>query len=232
MFYSVAGDEHTPRWSPDGTWLAYVSYELRPAGANINATAVPEQAENAPLLREADIWMISAQGLTKERITRLDVGSATNPRWSPDGSLLAFTYSPQPGDHQLWMIASVPEAIPTQLSYTWHQALDLIWEPDGEGLLLAARDFAGVTDARLWLAPLVGNADTDSTLALIGSSLANTPIDYPRYHESGAWLAARSGYDLALLTVDSGEVQWLDSIGNTPPVWSPGAFTGEAACTR
>ncbi len=229
-FYSVAGDEHTPRWSPDGNWLAYISYALRPAGATINATAVPELADNAPLLREADLWTVSADGLTKARITRLDVGSATNPRWSPDGSLLAFTYSPQPGDNQLWMIASVPDAIPTQLSFTWHQALDLLWEPSGERLLLAARDFGGEPAARLWSVPLIGNADTAAVLALAGTPLASAPVDYPRYSADGAWLAVRSDYDLVLFATASGEVRRLGSVGNTPPVWSPVDFVGEATC--
>lgn len=228
-FYSVAGDEFTPRWSPDGAWLAYISYEARPAGATITATAAPAAAD-APLLREADVWRVSADGITKERITQFDVGSATNPRWSPDGGLLAFTYSPQPGENQLWMIASAPAAIPTQLSDRWHQTLDVVWRPDGERLLLAARDFGGEPAARLWSVPLVGRADTDAAPAFGGTPLASAPADYPRYSADGAWLALRSGYDVVLLATASGAVRRLGSVGNTPPVWSPAGFAGEAAC--
>ncbi len=229
-FYSVSGDEHTPRWSPDGTRLAYVSYELRAAGADIYATAAPTpvDAPPGPLLREADIWLVSLDGALKDQLTFFDVGSAAVPRWSPDGSLVGFVYSPQPGDNQFWMIASVPEAIPTQLSSRWNQTLDLTWLPDGSAMVAAARDFRGEGDARLWQIPLVGNADADA--APYTQSLLNTPADYPRFSADGAWLAFRSGYDIVLTETSTEASQVLGMFGSVPPVWSPAGFEGEAAC--
>lgn len=230
IFYSVAGDEHTPRWSPDGVWLAYVSYEQRPAGATPFTTAEPNQTANTTLLREADLWMVSADGLTKERLTRFDVGSATNPRWNPAGDLLGFSYSPSPGDNQFWMIAAVADAIPTQLSFEWNQTLDLVWHPDGTTLVAAVRGLQEVEDSRLWTVPLVGNADIDATLYLQQSELGNATTDYPRFNADGTMLALRVDYQMVLLDTDTQAVSYLGSFGNSPPVWSPPGFVGEAAC--
>lgn len=224
-FYSVAGDEHSPVWSPGGAWLAYVSYEPRPAGATLYATAEPTPAPNAPLLREADLWMVSADGLTKERLTRFDVGSAAQPTWNPAGDLLGFVYSPSPGENQYWMIAAAADAIPTQLSYEWHQTLDLGWHPDGEAMIAAARGLQGEARARLWQVPLVGNADEDAI-----PFLSETGTDYPRFSSDGARLALRHQYELVVVTPGTGDMTRLGHHGNTPPVWSPAGFAGEAAC--
>lgn len=228
-FYSVAGDEHTPRWSPDGNWLAYISYEDRPAGETPFTTAVPDQAAGAPTLREADLWMVSANGLTKERITRFDVGSAAQPRWNPDSDLLGFVFSPSPGENQFWMIAAVPEAIPTQLSYQWNQTLDFTWHPDGTTMVAAVRGLQGVNEARLWAVPLAGNADEDATLLTMVPE-DTVGVDFPRFNGAGTHLALRHNYQLVLVNVETQAVTSLGSYGNTPPVWNPPGFVGEAAC--
>ncbi|MEL6149016.1 MAG: hypothetical protein AAFR56_05275 [Chloroflexota bacterium] len=229
-FYSVAGDEHTPRWSPDGNWLAYVSYEERAAGATIYATAEPNTEDNAPRVREADIWMVSADGLTKERITRFDVGSAASPRWSPDGQLLGFIYSPIPGENQFWMIAAAAEAIPTPLSFEWNQTLDATWHPDGKTMVASVRGFQGVNGARLWTIPIVGNADTDGTRFFDDPEFNNLVVDYPRFNAAGTHLAFRSNYNVSVMELATGELFALDGAGNMPPVWSPAGFAGEATC--
>lgn len=227
-FYSVAGAEHQPRWSPDGVWLAYISYEQRPAGASLLATAEPETAATAPTLREADIWIVSANGLTKERITRFDVGSATQPRWSPDSTLLSFRYAPTPGEHQFWMIAAVPDAIPTQLNYVWVDILDSVWQPDGLALVAAVRDLQQQPDNRLWQVPLTGSADDASVPYL--PTADPPPADFPRFSADGRYLAYRSGYRLHIYDHDTDSTHVIVTTGNTPPVWSPADIQGETAC--
>jgi Tol biopolymer transport system component len=219
--YSVAGDEYAPTWSPDGAWLAYLSYEQRPAGATPYATAVPDTTDDdTPTLREADLWTVSADGATKVRITRFDVGSVETPRWSPDGTLLGFTYQPSSGESQLWMIAATENAIPTQLSFQWHQTLDLVWRPDGSAMVTAARNFQDVSAARLWQIPLIGNADTDA-IPFFNDDGTHTPADFPRFNRDGSALVYRRGYQLVYTHLQTQEVVTLDGVGNTPAVWSP-----------
>ena len=234
--YSASGDEHEPAWSPDGRWLAYIAFEERIAGADIQSTAVPtpvpapgQAAPALPTVREADLWAGSADGTSRYRLTSFDTGSVRAPRWSPDGALIGFIYSPSPGNDQFWMIANQPDAIPTQLSYRWSLVLDHTWLPDGSAMLASVRDFGDVRENRLWQIPLIPPADDAATPYIDDPGLRFA--DYPRFDPAGSWLAFRSAYALAL--VDLSTMGWWlfeDVLGNTPAVWSPPGFAGEAAC--
>lgn len=229
--YSVTGDEHNARWSPDLQRLVYISYEERPAGADIFATAEPTRpGTTSTMLREADLWIVSADGSTKFRLTSFPVGSATMPRWSPDGDLVGFVYSPSANNDQFWMIGASPDAVPTQLSFEWALALDLTWLPDSTAMLASARDLQGIAENRLWRIPLTGNADQNAVQVVTDTALSYT--DYPRYSADGQRLALRSEYALAVMNVSDASWSWLDetTLGNTPPVWSPAAFAGETSC--
>ncbi|NDJ59942.1 MAG: hypothetical protein GYB67_02390 [Chloroflexi bacterium] len=234
-FYSVSGDEHTPRWSPDGAWLAYVAYEERVAGATIFATAEPPPPDSAgsaaPLLREADLWVVGADGSNKDRLTNFPTGSVQMPAWSPDGDLIGFVYAPSPSSDQFWMIGNAAGAIPTQLSFEPTLVLDITWLPDSTALLTAARHLQNIRANQLWQIPLVGSADTDATLyPLAGEPLSH--VDFPRFSADGRWLVVRSAYALALIDTEVRAWSLLAEmpLGNTPAVWSPAGFDGEAAC--
>ncbi len=233
-FYSRTGDEHEPEWSPDGQWLAYQSFTQRPAGADIASTAVPTpeggSAPVGPLVHEADLWVVSADGQTKYPLTNFPTGSVRAPRWSPDGLLVSFIYSPSPNNDTFWMIANAPGAIPTPLSYQWSLILDTTWFPDSTAILGAARDLQGVAENVLWRVPLVGSADTDAVRVLPDPALSHA--DYPRFSPDGRWLALRSSYALALADLTTSTWTLPDGIplGNMPPVWSPPGFVGEAGC--
>jgi Tol biopolymer transport system component len=232
-YYSVSGDEHTPRWSPTGDWLGYIAYEERAPGADIQSTAVPtpegSPPQNITLLREADLWMVRQDGAEKFRLTYFDTGSVTNPQWSPDSELIGFVYSPIGNNDQFWMVASRAGAIPTQLSFQWTLALDLTWLPNSAAMLGAIRDFQSISENRLWQIPLAGDADFDATQYVADSTLQY--LDFPRFSPDGRWLALRSEYALTLLDTTDSTWRILDATpGNTPPVWSPAGFAGEANC--
>jgi Tol biopolymer transport system component len=128
------------------------------------------------------------------------------------------------------MIANKPGAIPTQLNNQWALIMDTTWFPDSSAILGVARDFHGTKDNFLWRIPLTGNADTDAQRYIPDDNLFFD--DYPRFSPDGRWLALRSSYALALVDTRAGTWRLLDdkAIGNTPPVWSPAGFKGEAAC--
>ena len=236
-FYSVTGREFSPQWSPDGEWLAYVSYDERVAGADVQSTAVPTvepppgvESPELPTVLEADMWVVSADGETKYRLTAYPTGTVRAPRWSPDSELLGFVYAPSPSNDTIWMIANEDGAIPTQLSYLWNLTLDHTFLPDSSAMIAAVRDFRGTNENQLWRIPLVGNADSDSTLFLSNENYRYS--DYPRFHETGAFLAFRSGYSIVVVNMQ--DLTWqrfAEALpGNTPPVWSPAAFAGEESC--
>lgn len=236
-FYSVTGREYTPSWSPDGAWLAYVSYDARVPGADPLSTAEPtntptdgQPAAELPTVDEADLWIVSADGETKYRLTAFSTGSVRDPRWSPDGALIGFIYAPSGNNDMFWMIANQQGAIPTQLSTQWNLTLALTWFPDSSAMLAAVRDFQGISTNLLWRIPLVGNADTDATRYLPDEAFSHA--DYPVFSADGRYLAFRSAYRLTV--VDTLANTWArfdpDLPGNTPPVWTPAGFASTRDC--
>jgi len=66
--------DSSPRWSPDGRWIAFLS----------------DRDERS------QIWLIPTDGGEARKLTNLEEGSIRGLRWSPDGTRLAFSYRPKP----------------------------------------------------------------------------------------------------------------------------------------
>jgi len=80
--YSPAGGgtyPHYVAWSPDGAWIAYVTYGEGPAAG-----------------REPNLWVMRPDGSEE---TFIDVG--LEPAWSPDGTRLAYIHSTMQGEIDL-----------------------------------------------------------------------------------------------------------------------------------
>jgi len=73
------GDERSPRWSPDGRWILFVSNRTGDADNNLRL----------------DLWLIRPDGGETRRLTFGDVG-ADGPRWSPDSRQVAFVSTQEP----------------------------------------------------------------------------------------------------------------------------------------
>ncbi len=75
-----------PQLSPDGRQVAFQSTVIDLAGGT----------------RNTDVWVVPASGGTPVRITE-DAASDSRPRWSPDGTALAFVSS-RDGASQVWTV--------------------------------------------------------------------------------------------------------------------------------
>jgi dipeptidyl aminopeptidase/acylaminoacyl peptidase len=102
-----------PRISPDGRWIAYVQLTV-------------DKLENG---YKRTIWLVSTSGGSPIQITRS--GKDTQPRWSPDGTLLAFT-SGRDDKPQIYLLPmSEPGGEARALTHMPNGANNPEWSPDG-----------------------------------------------------------------------------------------------------
>lgn len=230
-FYSVSGREHSPRWSPDGLWLAYVSYDKRAPGADSRSTAEPTAEaliDPKDYIQEADLWVVAADASVKYRMSAYETGSVSRPRWSPDSSTIAYVYSPSPSNDTYWVVANQQHARPVQVTYGYSLSLDLTWTPENE-LLTSARSLGGQESHGLWRIPVSAGADAVVS-AYVDLSMLSYP-DYPAFNAEMTVLALRSGYRAALVDLVTDKVRFIAGAeGNMPLIWTPADFSGEASC--
>lgn len=104
----------SPSWAPDGTRLAYVSFERKKPVVYVQSlTTGNRQAV-------ADFW-----------------GSNSAPAWSPDGKRLAVTLT-RDGNSQLYLINADGSGSPTRLTSTSAIDTEANFSPDGKSLLFTS----------------------------------------------------------------------------------------------
>ncbi len=113
------------RVSPDGRRVAYVVTD---------AVMTPERSEYV-----SQIYVANSDGTAATRLTFADK-SSTNPQWSPDGRLLAFTSTRKENKSNLYVLRldSGGEAEP--LTDVKTGVTNFAWSPDGKWLAFAMRD--------------------------------------------------------------------------------------------
>jgi len=152
----------SPAWSPDGSRIAYVSFESqRPeifiqevAGGTRFSAAGPTRLNSAPswspdgqrlaLTRSEngnpDIYILD---LASDNLTRLTDYSSidTEPVWMPDGESLVFT-SDRTGGPQLYKV-SASGGEPQRLTFEGNYNADADISPNGEEIAMVHRDGSG-----------------------------------------------------------------------------------------
>ncbi len=149
---------------------------------------------------EQDLWIVSDKGGLARRLTS-NPGNELYPRFSPDGSQIAFTgvYDGNPDVYVMPADGGVPKRL------TWHPDADLVlgWTPDGKYILFRSIRASGTSTAETWRVPASGG---DPERLPVGWSY-HFAID----PQSGMWAFNRSMHETSTWKRYRG--------GTSPQIW-------------
>ena len=129
-----------------------------------------------------DLWLVARDGGIAQRLTT-DVGTESNPHFSPDGKMIAFT-AQYDGNRDVYV---VPTTGGTPKRMTWHPGTDAVqgWTPDGKAIVFrSGRASRPSLTNRLyqialdepWPQPLEAPRAAYGEISPDGKKIAYTPI--------------------------------------------------------
>jgi len=183
LTFDPAIDEF-PAWSPDGSTIFYDNGGAEPVDdSGFSSTqeiwsvpakgGTPERLTNnknadtqvdvaadgtVAFWRDGDIWTMDQRGINQKRLKAVPSGIGFNPRWSPDGTMMALlrydpteraSFDPRPGrlvDLPLLEVVVVDLATGEVTTVGPRVAADfnpVSWIPDGSALLINRYDAGG-----------------------------------------------------------------------------------------
>jgi tricorn protease len=148
-----------------------------------------------------DLWIISRNGGDARRLTT-GIGVETNPYFSPDGTMIAFT-GDYDGNTDVYVI---PTAGGVPKRVTCHPGLDLVsgWTPDGKSVLFASNRNSSSNYFRLF------------TITLEGGGL---PTEVPLPMANRGWFSP-DGQFIAYEPLTQWQGDWKHYHGGqTQPIW-------------
>ncbi len=172
-----------------------------------------------------DLWVAGSDGSNAHRLTS-DAGVESNPCFSPDGKLIAFSAA-YDGNTDVYIIES-EGGIPQRL--TWHPSDDMVrgFTPDGKAVLFASsrEDFSN-RYTQLFTIPLTGGFPTrviipnafQAVYSVDGKFMAYTPIS-PRFQQ---WKNYRGGTfsNICLFNFENNETAKVPQVEDRCNDWNP-----------
>lgn len=186
-------------------------------------------ADHVVFVYANDLWIADRDGGDARRLTSAD-GAETNPHFSPDGDMIAFSAQYE-GNTDVYVIPTEggqPERL------TWRPSADAVqgWTPDGKAILFRSNRTARPTQTnRLWTVSLDGGLPEAlpipraayGELSADGQYIAYTPITF----WDPEWRNYRGGQAQPIWIVDMNDFSLeqtprTDNERHTDPVWHDG----------
>ena len=201
---------HSPSWSPDGRWLAFVSErEGEPASKD-------EKEQKKLGKGKSQIWLIPTDGGEARQLTFMQHG-ASNPVWSPDSMRIVFNAAVGPADEETEEGQILPKA----------RIIDRLWyRLDGVGFIHERRQHLFLVDAAGSEPQQLTEGDWDDSDP--AWSLDGSHIAFVSSRAEDRWRLPCP--DVYILNISDGRVGELKcvtdgSLACSMPSWSPDGTT-------
>lgn len=205
-FTTGQGKAHSPSWSPDGRWLAFVSErEGEPVGKDDR-----EQKKHGK--GKPQIWLIPTDGGEARQLTFMEHG-ASHPVWSPDSTQLVFNAPVGPADEETEEGQKLPKV----------RVIDRLWyRLDGVGFIYERRQHLFLISVSGGDPVQLTDGDWDDDDAAWSPNGAH--IAFVSSRAEDRWrFPTPDLYTLSVQHTQPGELQCLTdgSIASGSPSWSP-----------
>ena len=227
----------SPAWSPDGRWLAYVSFEggrsrilLQELATGLRRKVTDFVGINgAPAFSPDGRWLaltLSREGSPDIHVLNLESGELrrltsspdidTEPTWSPDGRDIVFTSDRSGARPQLFRVSASGASTPKRLTFSGRYNARAVFSPDGSRLA-----FVHESDGDYRIAVMgIGDGNID---VLTNGRLDESPTFAPNGRMILYATTERGRSALAAVSIDGRFRQRLsiDETGVRDPAWSP-----------
>jgi tricorn protease len=214
--------------------IVLVTVNGKTFGINTNDTRMLSQpaisVNHITFIYAEDLWIANPDGSQPRRLT-VDEGIESDPYFSPDGTLIAFS-AQYDGNTDVYTIP-VEGGIPTRL--TWHPGADLVrgFTPDGKNVLFASqRSVFSARYYQLYTVPLTGGFSEkleipnawDASYSPDGKYMAYNPLG-PQYLQwkhyrggtiSNIWLYSFADHSVTKIPQPQG------GCNDAEPMWEAG----------
>lgn len=210
QFTASAANAHSPSWSPDGRWLAFVSARE----GEITGKASSDQNRRGK--GKPQIWLIPTDGGEAHQLTFMEHG-ASSPSWSPDSKHILFSATIGPADEESEEGRAMPKV----------RVIDRLWyRLDSVGFIHERRSHLFLVDVASGKLEQITDGDWDDDNA--AWSPDGTHIAFTSNRAEDRW--RRPGPDLNVLTIKDGKAGALRCLTDgtlwcSSPCWSPDSKT-------